>query len=81
MCDFWQMTWEQKSRAIVMLNRVIEKDTWKCSQYWPLGSDYGKEDEMYFPECDLKVTLLSEQDSLHFTLRTLELERVEVTLE
>ncbi|KAK0046415.1 tyrosine-protein phosphatase non-receptor type 2 [Biomphalaria pfeifferi] len=77
MCDFWQMTWEQKSRAVVMLNRVIEKDTWKCSQYWPLGSDYGKEDEMYFPECDLKVTLLSEQDSLHFTLRTLELERVE----
>ncbi|CAG5124125.1 unnamed protein product, partial [Candidula unifasciata] len=27
MGDFWKMTWEQGTRAIVMLNRVIEKGT------------------------------------------------------
>ncbi|KAH9515125.1 Tyrosine-protein phosphatase non-receptor type 1 [Bulinus truncatus] len=77
MCDFWQMVWEQESRAIVMLNRVIEKDTWKCSQYWPLGSDYNCEEEMSFPECGIRVTLSSEQDYHNFTLRTLEIEKVE----
>lgn len=25
-CHFWLMVWQQKSKAIVMLNRVIEKD-------------------------------------------------------
>lgn len=77
MCDFWQMTWEQNTKAIVMLNRVVEKDTLKCSQYWPLGTDYGYEEEMYFPECGIKVTLLGEQDYQHFTLRKLELEKTE----
>ncbi|XP_059164413.1 tyrosine-protein phosphatase non-receptor type 1-like isoform X1 [Physella acuta] len=77
MADFWQMTWEQDARAIVMLNRVIEKGSWKCSQYWPLGADYGCEDEMVFEECGLKITLSGEQDYQHFTLRTLELEKIE----
>ncbi|KAG8442229.1 hypothetical protein GDO86_011142 [Hymenochirus boettgeri] len=26
-CHFWLMVWQQKSKAIVMLNRIIEKDT------------------------------------------------------
>ncbi|XP_078543619.1 tyrosine-protein phosphatase non-receptor type 2 isoform X3 [Lissotriton helveticus] len=26
-CHFWLMVWQQKSKAVVMLNRVIEKDT------------------------------------------------------
>lgn len=32
---FWSMVWEQRSRAVIMLNRVIEKGTTKCHQYWP----------------------------------------------
>jgi len=32
---FWSMVWEQKSRAVIMLNRVVEKGTLKCHQYWP----------------------------------------------
>ncbi|XP_005093236.1 tyrosine-protein phosphatase non-receptor type 2 [Aplysia californica] len=77
MCDFWQMTWEQNTKAVVMLNRVIEKGALKCAQYWPLGSNYGYEDEMYFPECGLRVTLITEQDFQHFSLRSLELEHME----
>uniref|UniRef100_A0A0B7A0U4 protein-tyrosine-phosphatase n=1 Tax=Arion vulgaris TaxID=1028688 RepID=A0A0B7A0U4_9EUPU len=77
MCDFWQMVWEQQSKAIVMLNRVVEKGTVKCSQYFPLGANYGADQEMYFPECGLQVLLTSEQDFQHFTLRTLELEHIE----
>ncbi|CAG5132755.1 unnamed protein product [Candidula unifasciata] len=77
MGDFWQMIWEQQSRAVVMLNRVIEKGTLKCSQYWPLGAGYGYEQEMYFPECGLMVTLVAEKEFQHFTLRSLELEKLE----
>uniref|UniRef100_G3UFT2 Tyrosine-protein phosphatase non-receptor type n=1 Tax=Loxodonta africana TaxID=9785 RepID=G3UFT2_LOXAF len=32
---FWEMVWEQKSRGVVMLNRVMEKGSLKCAQYWP----------------------------------------------
>ncbi|BFZ19287.1 hypothetical protein BsWGS_22326 [Bradybaena similaris] len=77
MGDFWQMVWEQGSKTIVMLNRVIEKGSLKCSQYWPLGPDYGYDQEMYFQECGLMVTLVAEQKTQHFTVRTLDLEKLE----
>jgi len=32
---FWSMVWEQNSKAVIMLNRVIEKGTLKCHPYWP----------------------------------------------
>uniref|UniRef100_A0A2S2QLP1 protein-tyrosine-phosphatase n=1 Tax=Sipha flava TaxID=143950 RepID=A0A2S2QLP1_9HEMI len=32
---FWVMVWEQNTKAIVMLNKVIEKKKLKCHQYWP----------------------------------------------
>ncbi|XP_050525174.1 tyrosine-protein phosphatase non-receptor type 2 isoform X2 [Daktulosphaira vitifoliae] len=32
---FWLMVWEQNSKAIIMLNKVIEKKKLKCHQYWP----------------------------------------------
>jgi len=35
---FWSMVWQQKSRAVIMLNRVIEKGTLKCHQYWPASA-------------------------------------------
>jgi len=76
-CDFWKMTWEQKSKAVVMLNRVVEKGALKCAQYWPLGSSYGCDDEMYFPECGLRVALMAEEDFTHFSVRSLELEHME----
>uniref|UniRef100_A0A0B7ABK9 protein-tyrosine-phosphatase n=1 Tax=Arion vulgaris TaxID=1028688 RepID=A0A0B7ABK9_9EUPU len=77
MGDFWSMVWEQRTKAIVMLNKVVEKGTLKCSQYWPLGADYGYDQDMYFEEYGLRVTLIKEHDFQHFTLRTLELENME----
>jgi len=32
---FWSMVWEQNSKSVIMLNRLIEKGTLKCHQYWP----------------------------------------------
>ena len=32
---FWSLVWEQKTKAVIMLNRVMEKGTLKCHQYWP----------------------------------------------
>ena len=29
------MVWQQGTKAVIMLNRVIEKGTLKCHQYWP----------------------------------------------
>lgn len=72
--DFWLMTWQQKTKAVVMLNRVIEKGTVKCAQYWPLGSAAGYEDDMIFEDVGLRVTLLGEEDSSNFTTRWLEIE-------
>lgn len=74
--QFWQMVWEQNSKAVIMLNRVIEKGTLKCHQYWPLGDDEedDEEDEMAFEETNLKVTLQEEQRYQHYIVRTFDLE-------
>ncbi|XP_060593890.1 tyrosine-protein phosphatase non-receptor type 1-like [Ruditapes philippinarum] len=74
--QFWQMIWEQNTKAIIMLNRVIEKGTLKCHQYWPLGEDEDEE-ELTFDDTNLKVTLQEEQAYQHYTVRTFELENLE----
>ncbi|XP_018421887.1 PREDICTED: tyrosine-protein phosphatase non-receptor type 1 [Nanorana parkeri] len=69
---FWEMVWEQKSSGVVMLNRVIEKGSIKCAQYWPK-----KEDSlMAFDDANLKLTLLSEDIKSYYTIRVLELENL-----
>ncbi|XP_017844189.1 tyrosine-protein phosphatase non-receptor type 61F isoform X2 [Drosophila busckii] len=39
---FWLMVWEQDSRAILMLNKLVEKKQIKCHLYWPdkLGAEH-----------------------------------------
>ncbi|XP_072270243.1 tyrosine-protein phosphatase non-receptor type 1 [Pyxicephalus adspersus] len=67
---FWEMVWEQKSSGVVMLNRVIEKGSIKCAQYWPKRED----SPMVFEDANLKLTLLSEDVKSYYTIRMLELE-------
>nr|XP_033819363.1 tyrosine-protein phosphatase non-receptor type 1 isoform X1 [Geotrypetes seraphini] len=69
---FWEMVWEQKSRGVVMLNRVIEKGSIKCAQYWPKK----EEKEMIFEDTNLKLTLISEDIKSYYTVRQLELENI-----
>ncbi|KAM8884503.1 tyrosine-protein phosphatase non-receptor type 2 isoform 1-T1 [Synchiropus picturatus] len=69
---FWLMIWEQKTKAVIMLNRVIEKGSEKCAQYWPMS----EESEMTFGETNFLVRLLSEDKKSYYTTRVLELNNV-----
>ncbi|KAL4624356.1 tyrosine-protein phosphatase non-receptor type 1-like [Arapaima gigas] len=69
---FWEMVWEQRSSGVVMLNRVIEKGSVKCAQYWPSGG----EREMVFEDTNFKLTLVSEDVKSYYTVRWLELENL-----
>jgi protein tyrosine phosphatase len=66
------MVWQEKSRAIVMLNRVIEKNAIKCHQYFP------EEKESTGKELQLDafvITLTSERITPHFVVRELQVRR------
>ncbi|XP_026139983.1 tyrosine-protein phosphatase non-receptor type 2-like isoform X3 [Carassius auratus] len=66
---FWQMIWEQRCKAVIMLNRVIEKGSEKCAQYWPSE----EERDMDFSDTGFTVTLVSEDVKPNYTIRLLEL--------
>ncbi|XP_020841236.1 tyrosine-protein phosphatase non-receptor type 2 isoform X1 [Phascolarctos cinereus] len=71
-CHFWLMVWQQKSKAVVMLNRIVEKDSVKCAQYWPT-----KEDQvMLFEETGFCVRLVSEDVKSYYTVHLLKLENI-----
>ncbi|NXA47003.1 PTN2 phosphatase, partial [Nothocercus julius] len=38
-CHFWLMIWQQKTKAVVMLNRIVEKESVKCLCVWRGVSD------------------------------------------
>uniref|UniRef100_A0A3Q3M3E3 Tyrosine-protein phosphatase non-receptor type n=1 Tax=Mastacembelus armatus TaxID=205130 RepID=A0A3Q3M3E3_9TELE len=69
---FWLMIWEQKTKAVIMLNRVIEKGSEKCAQYWPSA----EEREMAFRDTRFSITLLSEDTKSYYTTRVLELQNI-----
>ncbi|KAM8966920.1 LOW QUALITY PROTEIN: tyrosine-protein phosphatase non-receptor type 2 [Pelodytes ibericus] len=71
-CHFWLMVWQQKSQAIVMLNRIIEKDAVKCAQYWPTP----EEEVLLFKETGLCVKLVSEDIKSYYTVRVLQLQDI-----
>ncbi|XP_028435505.1 tyrosine-protein phosphatase non-receptor type 2a isoform X2 [Perca flavescens] len=67
---FWLMIWEQCSKAVIMLNRIIEKGSEKCAQYWPTTEEL----QMSFTDTGFVVKLLSEEDQSYYTIRVLELQ-------
>ncbi|XP_056092593.1 tyrosine-protein phosphatase non-receptor type 1 isoform X2 [Rhinichthys klamathensis goyatoka] len=69
---FWEMVWEQRCRGVVMLNRVIEKGSVKCAQYWPQR----EEREADFEDTNFRLTLISEDVKSYYTVRELELENL-----
>ncbi|XP_034028932.1 tyrosine-protein phosphatase non-receptor type 1 isoform X2 [Thalassophryne amazonica] len=69
---FWEMVWEQRTRGVVMLNRVIEKGSVKCAQYWP----HREEKDAVFDDTNFKLTLISEDIKSYYTVRQLELENL-----
>ncbi|XP_030640008.1 tyrosine-protein phosphatase non-receptor type 1 [Chanos chanos] len=69
---FWEMVWEQRTRGVVMLNRVIEKGSLKCAQYWPQR----EERDAVFEDTNFKLTFISEDVKSYYTVRQLELENL-----
>ncbi|KAI3361496.1 hypothetical protein L3Q82_013645 [Scortum barcoo] len=67
---FWLMIWEQCSKVVIMLNRVIEKGSEKCAQYWPTTEEL----QMSFTDTGFVVRLLSEEDQSYYTIRVLQLQ-------
>lgn len=62
------MVWEQNSKAVLMLNKIIEKNHVKCYQYWPLGDSINT---MMFPDVGIKVKYISKTESSDYTTRIL----------
>ncbi|KOC63138.1 Tyrosine-protein phosphatase non-receptor type 1 [Habropoda laboriosa] len=71
---FWLMVWEQNSKAVLMLNRIIEKNHVKCYQYWPLGDSMIN---MVFADVGIKVKYISKTESSDYTTRILKLTDLE----
>lgn len=62
---FWLMVWEHKSKAVLMLNGLVERGAVKCDQYWPESVDQ----VMSLSDVKLQVCLQSEQEKEHFVVR------------
>ncbi|VDL92325.1 unnamed protein product [Schistocephalus solidus] len=65
---FWQMVWEQRCPAIIMLNRILEKGTIKCFAYFPRLSETKN-----FKEVGLSVRCVSERHCGAYILREFDL--------
>ncbi|XP_068921279.1 tyrosine-protein phosphatase non-receptor type 2-like isoform X2 [Petaurus breviceps papuanus] len=69
---FWLMVWQQSSQAVIMLNRLVEKDLVKCAQYWPPCEGQS----LLFEDLGISVHMLGEEVSLSHTIRFLRLENM-----
>lgn len=62
---FWLMIWEQKSKAILMLNKLMEKKQIKCHPYWPKSE--GQRMELH--DVGLTVEFLTAENYKNFSKR------------
>ncbi|KAJ1679102.1 tyrosine protein phosphatase 1 [Spiromyces aspiralis] len=73
--DFWQMVWEQRCRAIVMLTKPLENGRCKCEEYWPQDTHT----PIIVPGLGLKVSLIKDAATLDggtFEVRQIFVERL-----
>ncbi|XP_050091455.1 tyrosine-protein phosphatase non-receptor type 61F isoform X2 [Anopheles aquasalis] len=68
---FWMMVWEHDSRAILMLNKLIEKTAVKCHQYWP--ERIGEKHQLKLDTVQLSVVYLKCVEYKNFCKRTFRL--------
>jgi tyrosine-protein phosphatase non-receptor type 1 len=68
---FWLMVWEQQSKAVLMLNKLVEKKQEKCYQYWP--SKVGTEYVMMMEDVGLTLQYIEHQDHSYYLQRVLRL--------
>ncbi|XP_044538760.1 tyrosine-protein phosphatase non-receptor type 2-like [Gracilinanus agilis] len=69
---FWLMVWQQDSKAVIMLNRLVEKDSVKCSQYWPPNQG----ESLLFEEMGISVYMVGEDVGPYHTVRYLNLQNM-----
>uniref|UniRef100_A0A903YIZ5 protein-tyrosine-phosphatase n=1 Tax=Anopheles minimus TaxID=112268 RepID=A0A903YIZ5_9DIPT len=72
---FWVMVWEHDSRAILMLNKLIEQTTVKCHQYWP--AKIGDKHRLELTDVQLSVVHLKCVEYKNFCKRTFRLTDME----
>lgn len=72
---FWLMVWEQESKAVLMLNKLIEKKQEKCSQYWP--NEIGQEHILTMSDVGLSLEYMEQQDHSYYLTRILRLTDIE----
>ena len=65
---FWLMIWEQNTKAILMLNKIIEKNQIKCHMYWP--ANMIEDHILNLPDVGLSVEYLKCEEYTHFSKRT-----------
>lgn len=72
--DFWQMIWDNKVNAIVMLTKPVEVGKVKCHKYWPdkVGESIQKKEY-------LSVKLTSLQYFADYEIRTFEVINVSLS--
>lgn len=70
---FWLMVWEQNSKAVLMLNKLIEKKAEKCHQYWPAKIG----EVMRFQDVGLTLEYIEQRDHSYYLTRVLRLTDIE----
>lgn len=69
--SFWLMVWEQETRAVLMLNKIVEKKQVKCHWYWPQAP--GPEHALTLEDVGLRLEYLEHHDHSHFSKRIFKL--------
>lgn len=72
---FWLMVWEQETRAVLMLNKIVEKKQVKCHWYWPQAP--GPDHAITLEDVSLKLEYMEHHDHSHFSKRIFKLTDLE----